>query len=114
MSSNQKSNVARIVSENAEAEEAKVAAVAEAPTAEAREAPAAPAQSTPAPVATPAAVKKRRSPILPIVVLALLAGGAWYGYEWWTNGRFMVSTDDAYIEGDIATISPKARATSRR
>ncbi|MBX4895851.1 HlyD family secretion protein [Rhizobium bangladeshense] len=107
MSSNQKSSVARIVSENAEAEEAKVAAVAEAPTAEAREKPSAPAQSAPASVAAPAAAKKRRSPVLPIVVLALLAGGAWYGYEWWTNGRFMVSTDDAYIEGDIATISPK-------
>ncbi|RUM09347.1 HlyD family secretion protein [Rhizobium chutanense] len=109
MSSNQKSNVARIVSENAEAEEAKAVTVAEAPTAEAREVPPAPAQSAPAqaPVAPPAAAKKRRSPVLPIVVLALLAGGGWYGYEWWTNGRFMVSTDDAYIEGDIATISPK-------
>ncbi|ARO25731.1 HlyD family secretion protein [Rhizobium sp. S9] len=108
MSSNQKSNVARIVSENAEVEEAKVAVVAEAPTAEALEKPAAPAQSAPAqaPVAPPAA-KKRRSPVLPIVVLALLVGGGWYGYEWWMNGRFMVSTDDAYIEGDIATISPK-------
>ncbi|MBB3915318.1 HlyD family secretion protein [Rhizobium fabae] len=109
MSSNQKSNVARIVSENAEAEEVEVAAVAEAPTAEALEKPPAPAQPAPAqaPVAAPAAAKKRRSPVLPIVVLALLAGGGWYGYEWWTNGRFMVSTDDAYIEGDIATISPK-------
>ncbi|MDF0698282.1 HlyD family secretion protein [Rhizobium sp. MC63] len=109
MSSNQKSNVARIVSEKAEAEEVKteVAAVVEAPTAEALEKPSAPAQSAPAPVAAPAAAKKRRSPVLPILVLALLAGGGWYGYEWWTNGRFMVSTDDAYIEGDIATISPK-------
>lgn len=109
MSSNQKSNVARIVSENAETEElkAEVAAVAEAPVAEAREVPSAPAQLAPASVAAPATVKKRRSPVLPIVVLALLAGGGWYGYEWWTNGRFMVSTDDAYIEGDIATISPK-------
>ncbi|MBY3271550.1 HlyD family secretion protein [Rhizobium laguerreae] len=108
MSSNQKSNVARIVSENAETEEVKadVAAV-EAPAAEAREVPSAPAQSAPASVTAPAAAKKRRSLVLPIVVLALLAGGGWYGYEWWTNGRFMVSTDDAYIEGDIATISPK-------
>ncbi|MDC7746654.1 HlyD family secretion protein [Rhizobium binxianense] len=109
MSSNQKSNVARIVSGNAGPEEAKaeVVTVAEAPTAEVLEKPSAPAQSAPASVATPAAAKKRRSPVLPIVVLALLAGGGWYGYEWWTNGRFMVSTDDAYIEGDIATISPK-------
>jgi membrane fusion protein, multidrug efflux system len=62
----------------------------------------------PAPAAEQAApVKKRRSPVLPIVLLAILGGGAWYGYEWWTNGRFLVSTEDAYIEGDIAIISPK-------
>lgn len=39
--------------------------------------------------------------------LVLLGAAGWYGYDWWTNGRFLVSTDDAYIEGDIATISPK-------
>lgn len=50
---------------------------------------------------------KRRSPVLPAILAALLAGGAWYGYQWWTDGRFMVSTEDAYIEGDIAIISPK-------
>ncbi|MFD1746857.1 HlyD family secretion protein [Rhizobium helianthi] len=51
--------------------------------------------------------KKKRSPVLPILVLAVLGGAAWYGYNWWTDGRFLVSTDDAYIEGDIAVISPK-------
>jgi membrane fusion protein (multidrug efflux system) len=51
--------------------------------------------------------RKRRSPVLPVILAALLAGGAWYGYTWWTDGRFMVSTEDAYIEGDIAIISPK-------
>ncbi|EEZ10325.1 LOW QUALITY PROTEIN: HlyD family secretion protein, partial [Brucella melitensis bv. 3 str. Ether] len=30
-----------------------------------------------------------------------------YGYNWWTVGRFMVSTDDAYVQGDIASIAPK-------
>ncbi len=53
------------------------------------------------------AKKKKRSPILPVLGLAAIAAAGWYGYDWWTNGRFMVSTDDAYIEGDIATISPK-------
>ncbi len=105
MSTNQKSNVARIVSENAGAEEVKAETVAraEAPKAEAPQ--TAPAQSAPA--VAPAAPKKRRSFVLPVVVLAALAGAGWYGYDWWTNGRFLVSTDDAYIEGDIATISPK-------
>ena len=72
------------------------------------EAPAAPAAAQAA--AAPAPVKKKRSPILPIIAIAALAGAAWYGYDWWTTGRFMVSTDDAYIEGDIATISPKVTA----
>lgn len=50
---------------------------------------------------------KKRNPVLPVILLALLAGGGYYGYNWWTEGRFMVSTDDAYIGGDIAVISPK-------
>ena len=50
---------------------------------------------------------KKRSPVLPVILLALLAGGGYFGYNWWTEGRFMVETDDAYISGDIATISPK-------
>lgn len=72
--------------------------------------PAAPAQSQAPAQTADAPKKKKRGFVLPVVVLALLAGGAWYGYEWWTTGRFMVSTDDAYIEGDIATISPKVTA----
>jgi membrane fusion protein (multidrug efflux system) len=40
---------------------------------------------------------------------ALLAtlGVAWYGYHWWTVGRFIESTDDAYVGGDITNIAPK-------
>lgn len=72
-------------------------------------------KSEPVPQATPAAAqpaptepkKSKRGLVLPIILLGLLAGGAWYGYDWWTTGRFIVSTDDAYIAGDIATISPK-------
>ncbi|MGK9053997.1 HlyD family secretion protein [Neorhizobium petrolearium] len=72
----------------------------------AAEQPAA-AEAIAAPVAVPAPPKKRRSLLLPIIALALLGGAAWYGYNWWIDGRFLVSTDDAYIEGDIAVISPK-------
>ena len=68
---------------------------------EAAEAPALPAETT--------VKRKRRRPnlVLPIILLAILGGAGWYGYDWWTDGRFLVSTDDAYIEGDIAIISPK-------
>jgi membrane fusion protein (multidrug efflux system) len=39
-------------------------------------------------------------------VLAVLAGGAWYGHNWWTTGRFIESTDDAYVGGNITAIAP--------
>ena len=29
------------------------------------------------------------------------------GYDWWTVGRFVESTDDAYVGGDVTVISPK-------
>ena len=37
-----------------------------------------------------------------------LAGAGWYGYDYWTVGRFLVSTDDAYVKADNTTIAPKA------
>jgi len=79
----------------------------EAETAEAR--PVTTAEATPAAAAVAEPEKKKggRRMALPILAVALLAAGGWYGYQWWTNGRFMISTDDAYIEGDIASISPK-------
>ncbi|MAS07926.1 MAG: hemolysin D [Ahrensia sp.] len=61
--------------------------------------------------ATPAADEPkrpgRRRMLLAGIALLALAGAGWYGYDWWTVGRFMVSTDNAYVGGDIATISPK-------
>lgn len=80
----------------------------EAPEAKSLTEPVAEAQAVP-PTAAVAekTAPKRRKMVFPIIVIAALAAGGWYGYEWWTNGRFMISTDDAYIEGDIASISPK-------
>lgn len=67
----------------------------------------APAADTAKPAVAEKPKAKRRSLVLPTILLALVAAGGWYGYSWWTDGRFMVSTEDAYIEGDIAIISPK-------
>jgi membrane fusion protein (multidrug efflux system) len=39
--------------------------------------------------------------------LALLAAASWYGWDYWTTGRFLVSTDDAYVKADNTTIAPK-------
>jgi membrane fusion protein (multidrug efflux system) len=38
--------------------------------------------------------------------LAVLAGGVWYGHEWWTTGRFVESTDDAYVGGNVTALAP--------
>src|SRR5690348_6504220 len=37
----------------------------------------------------------------------LLATASWYGWDYWTVGRFLVSTDDAYVKADNTTIAPK-------
>src|SRR6266567_4835608 len=73
--------------------------------------PAPPAWSptpTPSMPATPA--QKPRSPrrlILAVVVLAAALLGGWYGYHWWTVGRFVVWTDDAYVGAKTATLAAK-------
>ena len=38
---------------------------------------------------------------------ALLAGTAWYGFNYVTAGRYMVSTDDAYVKADATTLAAK-------
>jgi membrane fusion protein (multidrug efflux system) len=39
--------------------------------------------------------------------VAALALGAWYGQYWWITGRFLVSTDDAYVGVHTATLAAK-------
>jgi membrane fusion protein (multidrug efflux system) len=40
-----------------------------------------------------------------LAVATLTAGaGGWY---WWTHGRFVETTDNAYVESDISAVSPK-------
>src|SRR6185312_13624485 len=38
---------------------------------------------------------------------AAAAALAWYGWSWWEAGRFVQSTDDAYVGGDITPVSPR-------
>ena len=39
--------------------------------------------------------------------VAVVAGAAWYGWDYWTVGQYLVSTDDAYVKADNTTIAPK-------
>jgi membrane fusion protein (multidrug efflux system) len=48
-----------------------------------------------------------RAVALSAALLAVAGGVAWYGHNWWTVGRFIESTDDAYVGGDVTVIAPK-------
>ncbi len=49
----------------------------------------------------------RRRALLAVVLLAALGAGGYYGYHWWTEGRFLISTDDAYVKADMSVIATK-------
>src|SRR5262249_46357011 len=50
---------------------------------------------------------------LPMRVAAIAAGllvlgaGSYFAHYWWTTGRYIVSTDDAYVGARSSTLSPK-------
>jgi membrane fusion protein (multidrug efflux system) len=48
-----------------------------------------------------------RKLLMAVATAAVLAGGAWYGWDYWTVGQYLVSTDDAYVKADNTTIAPK-------
>ena len=60
-----------------------------------------------APAPAPAKKFNLRKLLLVGAAVAALAGASWYGYDYWTVGRFLVSTDDAYVKADNTTIAPK-------
>ena len=66
--------------------------------------PARPVAATPAPAQKKLNLRKM---LLTGAALAALAGAAWYGWDYWTVGQYLVSTDDAYVKADNTTIAPK-------
>jgi membrane fusion protein (multidrug efflux system) len=48
----------------------------------------------------------KRLMLLTVAIAALVLIG-FYGLHWWTSGRFIEDTDDAYIGGDVTVIGPK-------
>jgi membrane fusion protein (multidrug efflux system) len=59
----------------------------------------------------PAPKPSRRPGVRRAALAALMVAGglgvAEFGYHWWSAGRFVESTDDAYVGGDITVIAPK-------
>jgi membrane fusion protein (multidrug efflux system) len=64
-------------------------------------------------------VVKTRPPLLKRLLLpgagllALIFAGV-YAVHWWGVGRFLESTDDAYVGGDVTVIGPKVAGLHRR
>jgi len=79
--------------------------------------PALPEKASPPPVTgapkpagsrpPPPKPKGGRRLVLLLLALIAISAGFWFGYHWWTSGRFMVSTDDAYVGADFTAISPR-------
>jgi len=65
----------------------------------------APETTVPAAKSTKKARFKRL--LMATAAVAVLAGASWYGWDYWTVGRFLVSTDDAYVKADNTTVAPK-------
>ncbi|MBY5848463.1 HlyD family secretion protein [Rhizobium leguminosarum bv. trifolii] len=83
---------------------------ARAPAAEAPPMPVSEAPVTEAPVAETPRKTSRRIVKRAVIAAVLLAGVAFagdFGYRYWTVGRFIESTDDAYVKADYTTVAPK-------
>jgi membrane fusion protein, multidrug efflux system len=51
--------------------------------------------------------KSRKKIVLAVVAGAVLSFAAYEGYGYMTHGRYLVSTDDAYVQADITVLSAK-------
>jgi membrane fusion protein (multidrug efflux system) len=58
------------------------------------------------PSASPARRPSRRVVLIALGIAALIAATVWLAH-WWTVGRFIESTDDAYLQADSVMIAPK-------
>jgi membrane fusion protein (multidrug efflux system) len=67
------------------------------------------AQASPPPA--PSTPQARRFSIkrgvLALALLAATAAGGYLGYDYWTSGRYLESTDNAYVKADHTAIAPK-------
>src|SRR5579875_3431951 len=50
---------------------------------------------------------RRKRLLLGAVAAIVLAAGGWFGEHYVTVGRYMVSTDDAYVHADATTLAAK-------
>ena len=71
------------------------------------EAPSIVDPTAPAAAALQGKRRSNRKLILGFGAVLVLALGSWYGHYWWTVGRFLQTTDDAYVGAHTATLAAK-------
>jgi membrane fusion protein (multidrug efflux system) len=49
----------------------------------------------------------RKRLIVRAVIAVVAIGALGFAYQWWSNGRYVEDTDDAYIGGNVTVIAPK-------
>ena len=84
--------------------DAPASSFATAPASSSASAPASSPASAPVPPAKP---PSPRTPVLLVIAAAALVAAGAYGVHWWTTGRFIETTDDAYLKADSVTAAPK-------
>ena len=69
-------------------------------------APASPQPANAAPAAAASGGGVRKKVLLGVAVVGRMGAG-WFAVDWFTNGRFNISTDNAQLRSDIARVTPK-------
>ena len=62
-------------------------------------------------ISRPGLLRLRRQRLLGVAALLAAAALGVGGYRWWEANRFLVSTDDAYLQSDSVTVSPQVAGT---
>jgi membrane fusion protein, multidrug efflux system len=65
-----------------------------------------PASVAPAGIARPRRLRFGRHAVVVLIGAVLIVAAAGYGWSWWRVGRFLETTDDAYVGADVTTIAP--------
>ncbi len=70
------------------------------------------ARDDPAPAERAAAARRGgRAYVLGLVGVLVLVAAVWFGHQWWTVGRFVELTEDAYLQSDIVSLSVQVDGT---
>ncbi|SDR56169.1 membrane fusion protein, multidrug efflux system [Rhizobiales bacterium GAS113] len=51
--------------------------------------------------------RSRKRLVLTAALVAVVGIGGYFGFGWWTHGRFIVSSDDAYVAADMSLLAAK-------